>query len=207
MDDQMEKIMTSQVTWSVEHIPLPGQVVSGDSYVAEAFEGGTLIAVIDGLGHGEKAHEAAQAAVNAIKPRVHERPSTIMDYVHRSIRHTRGAVISIASIQHDGTMTWLGVGNVTAVLMQQENGSLQNREYLLVRGGIVGYRMPTLRPTTLKVNPGDTLIMISDGIRSSFTENLPLHQSPDQIAAYIMNESRRGTDDAIALVARFHNGA
>ncbi|MCP4284209.1 MAG: hypothetical protein GY792_07145 [Gammaproteobacteria bacterium] len=43
--------------------PLPGETANGGGYFIRHFSGKTLVAVIDGVGHGPKAEEAAQGAM------------------------------------------------------------------------------------------------------------------------------------------------
>jgi len=50
------------------------------------------------------------------------------------------------------------------------------------------------------------LILASDGIRTSFGQNLIATDSPQQIADRILAQHFKGTDDALALVVRYRNG-
>jgi hypothetical protein len=50
------------IEWDVAMRALAGQVVSGDQYLGKPFVNGVLVAVIDGLGHGEDAAAAANLA-------------------------------------------------------------------------------------------------------------------------------------------------
>jgi serine/threonine protein phosphatase PrpC len=99
-------------------------------------------------------------------------------------------------------MTWVGIGNVKGVLLRAGGRADRARERLLLRGGVVGYQLPTLRPATLSVAPGDTLIFATDGLRSIFADELVLGE-PQQMADHIFDQYRRGTDDAMILVARY----
>ena len=103
----------------------------------------------------------------------------------------------------DETMTWVGVGNVTGLLLRADSQTKRVRETLLPRGGVVGYRLPSLYPIVIPVVPGDTLIFATDGLRSGFTEDVPLNDVPQQIAEYILEHYGRGTDDALVLIARY----
>ena len=47
-------------------LPLPGQTESGDLCLIKRVGKGTLLAVVDGLGHGQEAASAAHAAVGAL---------------------------------------------------------------------------------------------------------------------------------------------
>jgi phosphoserine phosphatase RsbX len=193
----MESIM---IDFGIAQMSKPGFAESGDSYVVEQHSQGVLAAVIDGLGHGEKACVAAQAAVESLKRSPHDIPLALMQRCHLALSGTRGAVISMAAINHD-RLTWLGVGNVEGVLLHADPKI--PRERLLLRGGVVGYRLPTLRTASLPISRGDTLIFATDGIRSSFLDKLPLNQKPQQIADFILAEHNRQTDDALVLVVRY----
>ena len=74
---------------------------------------------------------------------------------------------------------------------------------ILLKGGIIGYQLPSLRPLTISVEVGDLLIFATDGIRSAFTRALPVAGSLQEMADYILAKHQRGTDDALVLVARY----
>ena len=127
-----------------------------------------------------------------------------MQRCHTAMISTRGAVITLASINTvAGEMTWVGVGNVTAVIVYPQSNPDSARDYLHLRGGIVGYRLPPLRTFTRPIRAGDTLIMVTDGIRKAFMQDIPIAESPEVIAQYIHVTFNRQTDDALVLVARF----
>jgi serine/threonine protein phosphatase PrpC len=99
-------------------------------------------------------------------------------------------------------MTWAGVGNVQGALMRAgaKKGTVQ--EVLLLRGGVVGSQLPALQATVLPVVKGDTLVFVTDGIRSEFTECLSALESPQRAAEKILKRHCRGNDDALVLVVR-----
>ncbi len=103
-------------------------------------------------------------------------------------------------------MTWLGVGNVEGVLLSAGGEAGLARESVLLRGGVVGYRLPPLRPAVLTIRPGDTLILATDGIRGGFVSQLTSGEPPQQMADGILARHGKGTDDALVLVARYLGG-
>ena len=103
-------------------------------------------------------------------------------------------------------MTWLGVGNVDGLLLRADPQTNPAHESLLLRGGVVGYQLPSLRPSTIHVGRGDILIFSTDGIRSGFEEEVNPEESPQQIADKIIMNYNRKTDDALVLVARYTGG-
>jgi hypothetical protein len=192
------------IEWNVEARPFGGTGACGDVDVVVIGERGAVVAVADGLGHGREAVIAAEAAAGVIQQRPDAAITELMTHCHEALRNTRGAALSIAVFAcHDGTMTWLGVGNVGAILARGDPSARPARHALLMRGGVVGYRLPPLRPEVLPVFPGDTLIMASDGIASAFEHEPTLGRDPKTLAAGILASHGKDTDDALVLVARY----
>jgi serine/threonine protein phosphatase PrpC len=104
----------------------------------------------------------------------------------------------------DGTITWCGVGNVEARLFRHHDNGGVSPESALLRGGTVGSRLPVLYASVIPVNPGDVLIMVSDGIRPDYEHDVPFRSPPQRIADHILQKYYKGTDDALVLVARIN---
>jgi phosphoserine phosphatase RsbX len=194
----------SLVDWGVATRALAGQTVSGDLHVVQPFRGGVLVAVADGLGHGQEAAVAAQAAVATLTAHADASVLVLLKRCHENLHKTRGVALTLASFSaRDGTITWLGVGNVDGVLLRADPKTKPARDYALLHGGVVGLQLPPLRAFILPVVPGDTLILATDGVRAGFAEGLPLNNSPQQIADHILVRDGKDTDDALVLVARY----
>ena len=94
-----------------------------------AVRDGILIAAVDGTGHGAEAAAAAKIAAATLEAHAWESPIALLLRCHDELKGTRGAVMTLAFIHlRDRTLTWLGVGNVEAVLfhgraMSQRAGS------------------------------------------------------------------------------------
>ncbi|MBI4465793.1 MAG: SpoIIE family protein phosphatase, partial [Acidobacteria bacterium] len=120
------------------------------------------------------------------------------------MQHTRGAVMSLASFSdHYHTLTWLGVGNVEGVLLRANTDENQPDENILMRGGVVGFRLPHLQALVVDVSPGDLLIFATDGIRPGFAKDLRRTDPPQRIADHICAKYSTGNDDSLVLVARY----
>jgi anti-sigma regulatory factor (Ser/Thr protein kinase) len=168
------------------------------------FPEGALVALIDGLGHGKEACEAAVAAERVLLAAPYEPVVELIRRCHEELRRTRGVVISLASFDAQrGAMTWLGVGNVEALLIRAE---LAGTEAVSMRGGTVGYMLPPLVPRTLFVQPGDTLILATDGIRHGFKSEVVPSRTPQEIADQVMANWAKPSDDACVVVARYVGG-
>lgn len=173
---------------------------SGDLHAVVPFPGGVVVALIDGLGHGPEAAEAARGAAIVLEAHAADPVVRLIERCHEALRKTRGAAMTIASLcTAESTMTWIGVGNVDAVLLR---GHGRADAGIVVRGGVVGYQLPPLRAGTVAIAPGDLLVLATDGIRSGFSTGVVADGTPPEIAESILTRCARGSDDAHVVVAR-----
>ena len=185
-------------------LPLPGQSESGDLCLVKRVGQGTLIAVVDGLGHGQEAASAAHAAVGALDRYSREPLIELVRRCHDALTGLRGVVLGLAYLDpHAATMVWLGVGNVGGVLLRADVGNRPSRITLVGNAGFIGAEQarPTTRSVPLAL--GDTVILYSDGIKDGFAESLVLSNSPQEIADFVITRHVKGNDDALVLVARY----
>jgi negative regulator of sigma-B (phosphoserine phosphatase) len=200
----MEPMTTCLIDWGVAASSLEGEGASGDRYLVKSLPQGVLVAVVDGLGHGEAAAAAAALAIRTLDS--HDDQSMIphVKRCHECLRGTRGAVMSLASFSgRDSTMTWLAVGNVEGVLLRRPAKSHDDCESLLLRGGVVGAQLPPLNTAVTPVARGDILILATDGIRSGFVPTVVFTDPVQKIADRILTEHAKPTDDALVLVSRY----
>lgn len=190
--------------WGVATRALPGQAESGDRHLIQPLPNGALLAVVDGLGHGEEAAVAAKTAITALEAYADRSVIELVGHCHRALLKTRGVAMSLAFFQaSDETMTWLGVGNVAGLLLPNSDKPARARETILLRGGVVGYQLPSLRATVIPIASGDLLLFATDGIRSGFADRVAVSDPPQQIADHILTRFSKDTDDALVLVARY----
>jgi phosphoserine phosphatase RsbX len=181
-----------------------GQQESGDAHVVRYGENYALIAVIDGIGHGDSAAAAAQTASEVIRSHDAEPLETLVQICHDELRSTRGAVMSLASIDpRTGQMRWLGVGNVQGIVQRAGSAMGTAQEVLLLRAGVVGAQLPAIHSWTLTLKAGDTIVFATDGVQSEFVRELSTFETPQRCADRIMKQHFRGNDDALVLVIRF----
>lgn len=180
------------------------EIESGDLHVVAAFPGGALVALVDALGHGPEAAEAARAAADVLAAHAAEPLTDLVQRCHTALRRTRGAVMSMAAFHAaSSVMEWLAIGNVETVLIRHDGA---RPEGVASRGGVVGYQLPTLRTTTVTVAAGDTLLMATDGVHGAFAANPAIDRDPQQLADDLLARFAKGTDDAHVVVARYLGG-
>lgn len=180
----------------------PHETRCGDGYLVKRTAAGLLLCVIDGLGHGKEALTATETALTQVSEHAEETLTAIFDRCHSRLRTTRGAVVSLALMDDSlGTLRWAGVGNVEGVLVSSSG----RRDWLPLRPGIVGCRMPTIHMSEFAMVPGDVLLMFSDGVKSNCLDRLLTDEASSEMAHRIISEYARGTDDAVILVAKYNS--
>jgi hypothetical protein len=200
----MDGALMAVIEWSVAQETMPGQTQSGDHYLVEDLASGVLLAAVDSLGHGAHAAHIAERAIHCLRGPKNGSLVSLVQSCQEQLKGTRGAVLSMALFNtSDNTLTWLGVGNVAGVLVRGDASATPRQEFLLLRPGVVGDRLPPLASSTVSVNYGDVLIFATDGIRDDFVGDLNTSMSTRQIAQQLIERHWRKIDDALVLVARY----
>lgn len=195
------------VAWAVAEASFRNERESGDRYVLHQCSRGVLIAAIDGTGHGAEAAAAAKIAKATLEAHALESPIALLLRCHEELKGTRGAVITTAFIQFsDRTLTWVGVGNVEALLFHGGHRRTARPERLLLRNGVLGYSLPSVRGEVLPLTPLDTLVIVTDGIEPGFEDGLNVDDQPQAIADGILRRHYGGIDDALVVVVRYVGG-
>ncbi|SOJ57810.1 hypothetical protein MSIMFB_05288 [Mycobacterium simulans] len=105
------------------------------------------------------------------------------------------------------TLTWTGVGNVSANLVAKSVSGVAVRSSARLTGGIVGYRTPEILPAQrVSIRTGDLLVIATDGIAEDHLDHIDFAATATAIAEQIIAKHAKETDDAMVLAAR-HRGA
>jgi phosphoserine phosphatase RsbX len=192
------------IDWAVAGRPLPGEEHSGDLAACVPAGDGALLVAIDGLGHGAPAAHASAIARDTIAANGSDSLASLLRLCHVALVRTRGAAITLARIQCGaGRLQWVGVGNVEGYLVRRaEAGQAAVAAHVVLFGGTVGYRLPTVRDSVVELRPGDLVILATDGLGPDFVSDIATAQPVDRIARAIVAGHARATDDALVAVAR-----
>lgn len=196
------------IEWARAGRPLPSEYTSGDRGLAVDIDGAAaLFGVVDGLGHGPEAAAAALRAVEAVKRSSTERLEVLIQLCHRVLEGTRGVAMTLARVDFGAnTLTWTGVGNVTADLVAKSPTGVQIRSSARLTAGIVGYRIPEIKPAqVVSMRPGDLLVISTDGITENYLDHIDFSATAVVIAEELLGKDAKETDDAMVLAAR-HRG-
>jgi negative regulator of sigma-B (phosphoserine phosphatase) len=183
---------------------LPGEWRSGDRAVLVAYDGGALVAAIDGLGHGVEAAEAADLAASVLVQQPAEDPRRLIEACHQALTRSRGVVMTLAWFDlAEGHLRWTGVGNVEGRLVHAGAGPRTPTEGALTKGGVVGYNLPSIRVTGTDLVVGDVMVLATDGIDSGFAQAIAAGGSAQEIADRILRAHGKESDDALVVVVRY----
>ncbi len=179
-----------------------GEQASGDAWtVREEADGRTFLLVVDGLGHGPMAEEAAHAAVRVFREAAASGAAQIVERLREGLRPTRGAAVAVAWIDFGRELVrYAGVGNVAARIFAA--GACRS---LVSHHGTAGREARRIQEFSYPFPRGATLVMSFDGLASSWgLDAYPglLGHHPATIAGTLFREFARSTDDATVVVLR-----
>jgi anti-sigma regulatory factor (Ser/Thr protein kinase) len=181
--------------------PIAGEDVCGDGWGVRHMTDAVNIMVVDGLGHGILAAEAAREAERIMAETRLDQPEAILHDVHAALRKTRGAAIGISKIDlMKRLLTFAGVGNVsTSVVAPGTSRTLASHN------GILGQNIERVQEFTVPWNDNSLLVMHSDGLGSRWDlERYPgiWNKRASLVAAVLHRDFCRGRDDVTVLVAK-----
>ena len=184
--------------------PLSGEERSGDLAVWAPYEGGALVATVDGLGHGNAAADAAAVAAERLRAYAGEPPDSALKRCHEALRSTRGVVATLAWFDlSTGGLTWTGVGNVEGRLVRADRKPGDSTDSPTLFGGVLGWSLPAVRLVRTTLAPGDCLVMATDGIAADFGSSLQPGVPAAEQARRVFTSHSRGSDDALVVAVRY----
>ena len=181
--------------------PCWGELVSGDAVVIRPLEQGLFVAIVDVLGHGPEAHELTHV-IDAYLARYGSADvSGLMKRLHQHLKGTRGAAVGLCAIDATtGRIDYAGIGNTT----MRRFGKTETR--LVSQDGVLGQNMRTPLPQTLQLDPGDLIVLYTDGVSDRFTaDDYPgvLRHAPKEVASNIVQRFGKNHDDAACIAIRY----
>lgn len=192
---------TQAFSLGIVSLAMRGEQVSGDGWGIRTAGGRSFFMVVDGLGHGTFAAEAAREAERALADSHSISPANMLRDCHDALKKTRGAAAAIAEIcQEKGTLTYAGIGNISAAVI---NGESQRG--IANHNGTLGHQVHKFQEFTVPWSKDSILIMHSDGLGSKWDlSQYPGLGSkhPTIIAATLYRDFRRERDDVTVLAAK-----
>ena len=165
-------------------------------------DGSILVLVVDGLGHGPAAAEAAAEAVAVLRALSTSDPGEIVAAAHVALRGTRGAALAVARLDPlTCRVYYAGVGNISGVIIDRRGGRISS---MVSQNGTVGHAVRKVQIFEYNWPDGSAIVMQSDGIGTRWDlgqyPGLSLRH-PSLIAGILYRDHRRDRDDATVVVA------
>jgi anti-sigma regulatory factor (Ser/Thr protein kinase) len=182
-------------------IPIKGEEVCGDAWGVRKIEDAMVMMVVDGLGHGVLAAEAAHEAEQVLLHSRYESPASILQNSHDAMKKTRGAAMAVAALNVDKqTVSFAGIGNIGASIVRPTSS-----RGMASHNGTLGHQLQRIQEFTFPWNPDSILVMHSDGLKSGW--DLAQYpgiwgKHPGLIAGMLYRDYARERDDVTVLIAR-----
>ncbi|HVI10653.1 MAG TPA: SpoIIE family protein phosphatase, partial [Candidatus Binatia bacterium] len=182
-------------------LAMRGESVCGDGWGIRSMPDHCFFMVVDGLGHGIFASEAAREAERVLSETHAASGANILRDCHDALKKTRGAAAAVAGIsQEKGTLTFAGIGNISATLIDG-----QSRRGIASHNGTLGHQVHKIQEFTVPWHPDSILIMHSDGLGSKWDLNqYPglAGKHPSIVAAMLYRDFHRERDDVTVMVVK-----
>jgi negative regulator of sigma-B (phosphoserine phosphatase) len=180
------------IRWTVRERPRRGESVSGDRAVVIEGAASSTFAVIDVLGHGPVASDAADEAARALRAGEGGTVADAIGALGGALRGTRGAAALVLVVDGD-RLSAGGVGNVE---LRADGLKLS----VALVPGIVGARHGPPVVFDAVAVPGGRIAVFSDGLSQRLdlgaVRGLPLEEA----AAALFERHATTTDDATLLL-------
>lgn len=194
-------IPETMIQYGVVSLADENYAINGDAYLVKEYDGDkVLMAVIDGVGEGYRAHAAATAIKEYLSKNYRLSLEELVLNSHEILRKSdleRGAALALTKVE-SGKIHYIGVGDTHTYVAGETVSYINNLE------GTVGeHQLPTLRTQVLEAKPESYLIMCTDGIKSNLWFDEDLTMSAQQMANMVFNEFHKEYGDVTVLVTKF----
>ena len=188
-------------------VPVNGEACSGDGW-GFAINGELItIMMVDGLGHGLPAFEAAQAVLGAFEKHPASPPEDLLHFAHAAARSSRGAAAAVALIKPGEQLLWYaGIGNISGSILARSGTSRS----MISHHGVLGGEVRKIQAFQYPWQPDSMLIMHSDGLGTKWDlAGYPgLHgHDPSVIAGVLYRDFARERDDTSVLACTIEGAA
>ena len=199
----IQKTKTCPLSFGVATRTYRNMELNGDAFIVKRWNEFALIALIDGLGHGQHANLAAQTAREYIENHYDQPLEALFRGAGRACRTTRGVVMALARFDWKEVpikLSFASVGNIEARVF----GCATPMNFIIHRG-VVGLNAPNPFIAEYSWSSDFVLVLHTDGLHKMWYWNdFPeLADAPASRAARrLLQKLDKGDDDATVIVVR-----
>jgi len=181
--------------------PIEGERISGDDTGFVRTDGGLVLALSDGLGHGPEARVASALSIDVALEAPAAPLDDVIESVHERIKKTRGSVLGILRMDCSGAFDMAIVGNVVGQVLGRHGASRR-------LGGLsraLGMPGPVRRARVDReaLGPLEVVALYSDGLSSHGVlghDDALLRAHPIIVAQQLLTRFASNRDDALVAV-------
>jgi anti-sigma regulatory factor (Ser/Thr protein kinase) len=174
---------------------------NGDAFVIKQWAESALVGIMDGLGHGQFAHRAAEAARQYVESHYDQPLDQVFRGVGRACRATRGVVMALARFDWGlGRLTFASVGNIEVRVFPRSEPF-----HFIVQRGVIGLNAPNAVVTDHPWPSDHMLVLHSDGLRTHWGwKDFPdaADKPAPALAQELLRSLAKEEDDATVIVVR-----
>lgn len=186
-------------------IPVWSEELCGDGFMLEIIPDKSKASclVVDGLGHGEGAHQASTEAIKIFNnyKDMNLPIETLFEKIHGGLRKTRGAAAAIAQLDLElNKMEYVGIGNISGILFTDIK-----RKSLASLNGIVGHGVKKIQSFGYPLSEDFMLCLYSDGLISHWEIEKYINlfnKSAKIIAGVLYRDYNRKKDDITIVILK-----
>jgi negative regulator of sigma-B (phosphoserine phosphatase) len=179
--------------------PASGMHVNGDAYFVKEWDGQTVMAVIDGLGHGAEASTVSEKTREFLATNYSENPKQIILALHAHLGNkSRGVAAELVRIEAvEGHLLFCGIGNTEVRIISEPPMHPASLD------GILGLNLRKAVEFEYPYRSLKAVVLHSDGISSRFelSDYPSLYEQPQEVADQIMAKWGKDHDDATIVIA------
>lgn len=185
-------------------LPKPGETECGDGFYSIITKDHVKLFLGDGLGHGPDAAIAVTTAGESFLKCTENSPEEIIRQMNIAVKKTRGLVGTVV-VFNIKEKNWkiCGVGNISTKIISPD----QTKNYIGYNG-IIGLNLSNnLHAQEINYDPGQHLIMCSDGLKSRwdlFKHPTIFRYDLSMISATLYKDFARNSDDMSVVTCKIN---
>jgi hypothetical protein len=189
------------IRWAVAEHRAPDAGRISDRFIVTSAPGGALVGVVDGLGNGPEADQAAESTAATLESHAGQPLWWLLQRCHVELRERHEATMALTEVSRSGTLKWGGIADIGGTLVRSAV-STRHPEAAFRLAGSARFILPRVQLATTTLTRGDLVILATRGIVPGFARHVSLHDDPGTIARRVLYRQRWG-DEALVLVVRF----